>query len=174
MSPADAPRIPAVATGGAPLPAPRSVNLAYVLAIAGWLTPVAGLHRLYLNRPVSGLLYLCTWGFLGIGTLIDLFRIPRMVDEANGQLAPPGAEGLGFGGRATPEQQILAIAEANGGSTSVMQVALHSRMSLKRSQKELDRLHRGGFCRLDVDREGNKLYVFSGMRPGLPLGEEDL
>ncbi len=44
---------------------------------------LAGLHRFYLGKPVSGFFYLCTFGFLGIGQLVDLFLIPSMVQEKN-------------------------------------------------------------------------------------------
>ena len=42
-----------------------------------------GAHRFYLGRPVSGLFYFLTFGFLGIGWIIDLFLIPDMVNESS-------------------------------------------------------------------------------------------
>ncbi|MBK8014866.1 MAG: TM2 domain-containing protein [Deltaproteobacteria bacterium] len=68
----------------------KSSGVAYLLALAGLATPFAGLHRFYLGRPVWGLLYFVTWGFAGIGTIIDLFSIPRMVDDENRRLLYPG------------------------------------------------------------------------------------
>jgi TM2 domain-containing membrane protein YozV len=62
---------------------PRNLLLAYVLLAAGLFTPLAGMHRLYLGRIGSGILWLITWGFCGIGTLVDLFMLPRMVDDTN-------------------------------------------------------------------------------------------
>ena len=44
---------------------------------------LAGIHRFYLGKPVSGCLYLGTLGFFGIGQFIDLFLIPGMVREQN-------------------------------------------------------------------------------------------
>ena len=46
-----------------------------------------GLHRFYYNRPVSGLIWLLTFGLLGIGWLVDAFLIPGMNDEANRSFA---------------------------------------------------------------------------------------
>lgn len=44
---------------------------------------MCGIHRLYLGKPVSGILYFMTFGFFGIGQVIDLFLIPDMVDHKN-------------------------------------------------------------------------------------------
>ena len=51
--------------------------LAWALCFAG----LAGLHRFYLGRPVSGLIWLLTLGLLGVGQVIDLFLIPGMLRE---------------------------------------------------------------------------------------------
>lgn len=60
----------------------RSVGAAYglwALCIVG----VAGVHRFYLGKWITGLLWLLTWGIFGIGLLVDLFLIPGMVDRRN-------------------------------------------------------------------------------------------
>lgn len=44
---------------------------------------MCGIHRFYLGKPVSGVLYFLTFGFLGIGQFVDLFLIPGMVDNKN-------------------------------------------------------------------------------------------
>jgi hypothetical protein len=150
----------------------KSSATAYLLAILGFLTPAAGVHRFYLGRPISGLLFLLTWGFFGLGTLIDLFLIPRMVEEENGRqffldaarpmhaLPPPPSA----------EQQILRIAKEHEGAVTVELVALHSGMSLARAKSELERLRKEGFCSIDVSTEGAKLYLFEGLRSLTPLG----
>ncbi|NEP60570.1 MAG: NINE protein, partial [Symploca sp. SIO2G7] len=43
----------------------------------------AGIHRIYNKKFFSGFLWMFTFGFLGIGQLIDLVLIPSMVDEHN-------------------------------------------------------------------------------------------
>ena len=61
---------------------PRSLVLAYLL----WLPMffgVSGLHRFYTGRWISGVVWLLTGGLCGIGQLVDLFFIPRMVEDHN-------------------------------------------------------------------------------------------
>ncbi|NJK39820.1 MAG: NINE protein [Oscillatoriales cyanobacterium RM2_1_1] len=60
----------------------RNTGLAYLL----WLScvfGVCGVHRFYSKKYISGLIWLFTGGFLGIGQLIDLFMIPGMVEKEN-------------------------------------------------------------------------------------------
>ncbi len=42
-----------------------------------------GIHRFYLGKLGTGLLWLCTGGLLGIGWLYDFFTLNRQVDECN-------------------------------------------------------------------------------------------
>lgn len=42
-----------------------------------------GLHHFYLKRPTWGILYLFSLGFLGVGWLIDLFRMRKLVENFN-------------------------------------------------------------------------------------------
>ena len=46
---------------------------------------ISGIHRFYLKRRLTGLLWLLTFGLLGIGTIVDLFRLSKMVDDTNAQ-----------------------------------------------------------------------------------------
>lgn len=60
----------------------KSKTLAYVF----WLLCIfslCGAQRLYCKRYISGIVYLFTFGFFGIGQIIDLFTLPTMVDEEN-------------------------------------------------------------------------------------------
>ncbi|MHB8707710.1 MAG: NINE protein [Desulfuromonadales bacterium] len=57
----------------------HSLLIGYLL----WLFGFLGAHRFYYGRPVSGTIWLCTLGLLGIGWLIDLFLIPGMDREAD-------------------------------------------------------------------------------------------
>ena len=52
----------------------KSSNVALILVFLG-LFGLAGLHRLYVGKFGSGLIYLLTMGFLGIGTVIDIALI---------------------------------------------------------------------------------------------------
>ncbi|MGF1494227.1 MAG: NINE protein [Microcoleaceae cyanobacterium] len=60
----------------------RDTGLAYLL----WCTcffGVCGAHRFYNGKYISGLIWLFTGGFVGIGQLIDLMLIPGMVERKN-------------------------------------------------------------------------------------------
>jgi len=57
----------------------HSLVVGYILWIFGFL----GAHRFYFGRPVSGTIYLFTFGLLGIGWLIDLFLIPGLERSAD-------------------------------------------------------------------------------------------
>ena len=38
-----------------------------------------GLHRFYLDKPCTGVFYMCTGGILGIGLVYDFFTLPIQV-----------------------------------------------------------------------------------------------
>jgi TM2 domain-containing membrane protein YozV len=59
-----------------------SNGMAYLLWAAGCVG-FCGVHRFYLGRPVSGIIWFLTAGLLGIGQIVDLFLIPGMVAELN-------------------------------------------------------------------------------------------
>lgn len=57
-----------------------SLSDAYLLAV---FLGLFGAHYFYLRRPRWGLLYLFTFGLLGVGWLIDLFRLKFLVSRFN-------------------------------------------------------------------------------------------
>ncbi|MGA7305865.1 MAG: NINE protein [Rhodothermales bacterium] len=60
----------------------KEKGTAYILW-AGCLLGVCGLHRFYIGKIGTGLIWLFTLGLLGIGQLIDLFTLGGQVDMAN-------------------------------------------------------------------------------------------
>ena len=73
---------PPTSTSPAPKPPKlKSVGDAYVLGI----TPfgLLGMHHFYLGSPGLGLAYLFTLGCGGVGYLVDWFRMPMLVKDAN-------------------------------------------------------------------------------------------
>ncbi|MBU4264087.1 MAG: TM2 domain-containing protein [Proteobacteria bacterium] len=57
----------------------HSKTIGYIL----WIFGFTGSHRFYYGKPISGTIYFCTLGLLGIGWLIDLFLIPSMDRQAD-------------------------------------------------------------------------------------------
>ena len=57
----------------------HSKVIGYILWIFGFL----GAHRFYYGKPVTGTIWLFTFGLLGIGWLVDFFLIPSMDREAD-------------------------------------------------------------------------------------------
>lgn len=62
----------------------KNLGATYVLG----LSPLGllGAHHFYLDRLVWGLLYLFTFGLLGVGYLVDWFRIPVLVRRRNKEI----------------------------------------------------------------------------------------
>ncbi len=60
----------------------KTVKLAYIY----WFTiflGMGGIHRLYLGKKMTGILWLLSFGLLGIGQSIDLILIPKMIERRN-------------------------------------------------------------------------------------------
>lgn len=60
----------------------KDKSTAYILWCLG-LIGICGVHRLYMGKVGTGLLWLFTFGLLGWGQLIDMFLISTWVDTAN-------------------------------------------------------------------------------------------
>lgn len=60
----------------------KSTIVSYLLWLVGGFG-VLGLHRFYLGRWVTGLLWFFTGGLLLVGALVDLVLIPGMVQVEN-------------------------------------------------------------------------------------------
>ena len=61
----------------------HSLLVGYLLWIFGFL----GAHRFYFGRPVSGTVYLFTFGLFGIGWFVDLFLMPSLERQAHSSYA---------------------------------------------------------------------------------------
>jgi hypothetical protein len=143
----------------------HSKGIAYLLWL-GWPLGLGGLHRFYLGKPVSGFFYLITWGFLGIGQIIDLFRIPRLVREENVKLLREEAELMGAGALPPMEgpnirQLLLQAAAKNAGQLSVTQAVMATGKDFAEVEKILDDMVRSGYVGMDNDAStGHVVYFF--------------
>lgn len=91
----------------------RHVALAYLFWVCGFVG-LCGLHRFYARKPLSGVLWLLTFGFCGIGQLVDALLISSMIEQANQPLAL---------------QEALAKADTNRPETLARQLLLLARSS---------------------------------------------
>jgi TM2 domain-containing membrane protein YozV len=142
---------------------------------------ICGLHRFYAGQIVWGIVYLCTFGLLGIGQLIDLVLVPGMVKARNDQLrrkylAEWGEDGLvmpvpidrnlvaaqvSAPPQADPMLLLLKAAHANGGKLSKAQVALHTGLSPERVEALIQTALHSGYADVTNDPESGAVrYVF--------------
>ncbi len=153
----------------------RNTGTAYLLWLACFLS-FNGIHRIYLKKYPSGVIYLFTFGILGIGQFLDLFFIPAMTAEANrrhqlvednltvnvrqrltpGRLySPPIATKPG-----NPSQEILKIL-ASGKGHSVAELVATTGYQSSKIQKTLTSLEVEDLVRAYIDDKGRIIYLIN-------------
>ncbi len=150
----------------------RSIFLSYLLCAAGFFG-FAGLHRFYLGQYFLGFAYFFTGGFFGIGTVLDLIRMPTLVDKTNEKiLLGKASQRLlrnPFLFLSNPERTILQLADSHGNVVTPQMVVMNSHLTLHEAKGELERLRKNNFCTLDIAEDGGELYRFHGLRPQKPI-----
>lgn len=137
----------------------------------------AGVHRIYLGKYGTGILWMLTFGLLGVGQLVDLFRMKSLVMEANireGYLPHPryardliASRPLSAATEPTITQRLLQAASKYGGSLTVTQGVAETGLSFKEVEEELTEMLVAGY--VDVDNEpttGVVIYRFPELLSG--------
>ncbi|WP_455381771.1 TM2 domain-containing protein [Salinispira pacifica] len=147
----------------------KSLGMAYLFWFASWFG-IAGLQRFYLGKVGSGILYLLTWGFFGLGTIYDMFTLPRQVREAqlydrlNAALEYDAMKRVGPASEAgqhheTVEHLILRVAKKNGGVATPAEVALEGNIDTDQAKEYLEKLLSKGIAEIRVRKSGQLVYV---------------
>lgn len=64
----------------------KDPTLIIVLTLIGFFG-IAGIQRIYMGKPLSGILYLLTLGLCFIGTIVDLLNFKGLTFEYNSKVA---------------------------------------------------------------------------------------
>jgi TM2 domain-containing membrane protein YozV len=146
---------------------PRSLGTSYLLW-ACCLLGMCGLHRFYNRRPISGLLWLFSFGLCGIGQLIDLLQLPQLVRWANEQtLLEEAFASLNLGDvEAMPvslERQLLQLARRTGRSgftlnDALLDLQLPASIDSAIVREEIERLLHAELLDVGNDERGRVIY----------------
>ena len=108
----------------------RSKSTAYLLW-CGAFVGLCGLHRFYIGKIGTGLLWLFTLGLFGVGQLIDLFTLGGQVDIANMQ----------FGRGVSQNQNVIVNVQTTGSRYDEPSPQLQQMMNTSSVSERLNRLN---------------------------------
>jgi len=142
-------------------PQRRHAVLAYALWGLG-LMGFCGLHRLYLRRPVSGSAYLFSVGFFGIGQLLDLMQMQRLLEQANQPFLLAEARRAAAPAPEPLERQLLRLARrsAEGFTLNDALLALEPphHTDVAGLRRAIDRLQHDHLLEVGNDDRGRIVY----------------
>jgi hypothetical protein len=148
---------------------PYSPGMAFALWLA-CLFGLCGVHRFYLGRPWTGVLYLLTFGLFGVGQVIDLVRLRGMVEDQNLLAEGRARLALGEGQKALPardpaeelRQNLLQTAAKRGGRITVTQGVMATGRSFEDVEAALDEMATRGYADIDNDPESGVVCYHFG------------
>jgi len=140
-----------------------------------------GLHRFYLGKIPSGVLWLCTGGLCAVGSIYDLITMQDQVREANIRKViiddnefrnqtkyVSGRQPMRTvnDGQARivrekepVERVILKLAKTNKGVLNASDLALAANISMEEAKRDLDAMVNKGFAELRVRQSGTLAYT---------------
>jgi TM2 domain-containing membrane protein YozV len=129
--------------------------MAYLLWGLG-LVGVCGLQRFYNRKPLSGTLYLLTFGLCFLGQLVDLLLMPELVEQAN---VMPALRATG----SPAEIQLLQLARRSGerGFTlndAVLEVQPQGELQSEQLRREIEKLLHAHLLDVGNDERGRVVY----------------
>ena len=134
----------------------KSKSIAYILWLLGF-AGICGLHRLYIGKTGSGLLYMFTFGVFGIGQFIDLFLTSDMVDDWNRN--PTVLLSQTIKQTQSLQQRILEICK--NGDVTIGQICLGVSGEVSSVKEELCKLEAEGVLLASIDPDGIVRYRLS-------------
>jgi TM2 domain-containing membrane protein YozV len=160
----------------------KSKGVAYLL---WFFFGVFGVHRFYLGKVGTGILYLLTAGLFGIGWLVDLFTLSGQVDTYNilhGSVGGGGTQNQNVvvnvtaptsspQAASTPqeapvaqvkisaEKTILALADKTP-TLTLRQIISGTSLDMEEAEDAVKKLVAKGMAKEEVDASGKSTYVF--------------
>lgn len=154
----------------------KSKTTAYLL---WFFLGVFGFHRFYLGKVGTGILFLLTFGFMGIGWVIDLFTLGGQVDVYNtlhsgrnqnvnqntntvvvNVAAPTAGTAAVVQEKVSAEKQILALADKNP-ILSIKQIVAQTSLEMDEAEAVIKKLVDRGHAKELVDPNGKLTYDLS-------------
>jgi TM2 domain-containing membrane protein YozV len=141
------------------------IFISYMLNVVGFFGCLSGLHRLYNGKTGTGLLWLFTFGLLGVGQFVDLFLISNMVEEHDQKLrlkAGLSPLGVPLTQAAVASQvyqpngnqlmvKLLEAAESRGGTLTVTQGVKATGAGFTEVEAILKEMLKSGYVKIDND-----------------------
>jgi TM2 domain-containing membrane protein YozV len=154
----------------------KNKGIAYLLWFVGGFGTL-GLHRFYMGKTGTGLLWLFTGGLGIVGSVYDLLTMDDQVREVNNRIAythgyqpvdrrPPRPRNVSPAKpKETLEKVILKVAKQQGGLVTSGEVALEGTYSIKEVQEKLESMAKKSYCEMRVSSSGTVMFYFSEFDP---------